>query len=108
MELYGNQIERFLSLNFEDFMDKSVFITTFLTIFVAEIGDKTQFAAFALASQEKSVGTILFATVLALSLAAILGVFFGSLLGRFIDPEKMRYISGISFVLMGVWIFIKK
>ena len=50
-------------------MDWSIFTTTFLTIFIAEIGDKTQFAALAAASQTKSVSSVLLATILALSLA---------------------------------------
>lgn len=89
-------------------MDWSVFSATFLTIFVAEIGDKTQFAALAAASQTKSTYSVLLATILALSLAGALGVVFGSVLGKYIDPEKMKYLSGTAFVVMGVWILIKK
>lgn len=89
-------------------MDWKVFITTFLTIFIAEIGDKTQFAALAVASQTKSILSVLMATILALSLAGSIGVLAGSLLSKFIDPEKIKYISGMSFILMGMWIFLKK
>jgi putative Ca2+/H+ antiporter (TMEM165/GDT1 family) len=89
-------------------MDWSVFWATFATIFVAEIGDKTQFAAMAAASQSKTVLPVLLATVLALSLAGAIGVGFGSVLGRFIDPEKMKIISGVLFILMGTWIILKR
>lgn len=89
-------------------MDWSIFTSTFITIFVAEIGDKTQFAALAAASQTKAVWSVLLATVLALSLAGSLGVAFGSVLGKFIDPAKMKYVSGSAFVLMGLWILLKK
>tara|TARA_R110002072_G_scaffold534_6_gene4078 strand:+ start:253177 stop:253449 length:273 start_codon:yes stop_codon:yes gene_type:complete len=89
-------------------MDYSVFITTFITIFLAEIGDKTQFAAMAAASQTNSIYSVLLATVLALSLAGTLGVISGSLLSRFIDPVKMKYISGCAFIMMGAWILVKK
>ena len=40
-------------------MDWKVFSATFLTIFIAEIGDKTQFAAVAAASQAKSTISVL-------------------------------------------------
>ncbi len=89
-------------------MDWSIFTTTFLTIFIAEIGDKTQFAALAAASQTKSVSSVLLATILALSLAGGIGVLAGSLLGKVIDPEKMRSVSGVAFILMGCWILFKK
>ncbi len=89
-------------------MDWSIFTTTFLTIFIAEIGDKTQFAALAAASQTKSVSSVLLATILALSLAGGIGVLAGSLLGKMIDPEKMRAVSGVAFILMGCWILFKK
>ncbi|MEE3079758.1 MAG: TMEM165/GDT1 family protein [Bdellovibrionota bacterium] len=46
--------------------------------------------------------------MLALALAGSLGVAAGSFLSRFIDPEKMKYISGSVFVLMGFWILFKK
>lgn len=89
-------------------MDWSIFWATFGTIFVAEIGDKTQFAAMAAASQTKSTMAVLLATVLALSLAGALGVGAGSLLGKVIDPQKMKVISGCFFILMGTWIILKR
>jgi putative Ca2+/H+ antiporter (TMEM165/GDT1 family) len=89
-------------------MDWSIFTTTFLTIFIAEIGDKTQFAALAAASQTKSVSSVLLATILALSPAGGIGVLAGSLLGKVIDPQKMRAVSGVAFILMGCWILFKK
>lgn len=88
-------------------MDWSVFSATFVTIFVAEIGDKTQFAALAAASQTKSTYSVLFATILALALAAVLGVLGGTVLGKFMDPSKMKLISGSAFILMGSWILFK-
>lgn len=89
-------------------MDWKILTATFTTIFLAEIGDKTQFAAMAVASQTKSVFSVLIGTVLALSLAGAIGVAFGSLLGKYISPEKMRYVSGVAFILMGSWILFKK
>lgn len=88
-------------------MDWPIFSATFVTIFLAEIGDKTQFATMAAASQTKSTFSVLIATVLALAIAGSLGVVAGSFLGRFIDPVKMRYISGSAFIIMGMWILVR-
>jgi putative Ca2+/H+ antiporter (TMEM165/GDT1 family) len=89
-------------------MDWSVFSATFITIFLAELGDKTQFAAMTVSSQSKSILPVLLGTVLALAVAGSLGVLFGSVLGRYINPQKMKYISGSVFILMGCWILLKK
>ncbi len=88
-------------------MDWKVFSATFITIFIAEIGDKTQFAALAAASQTKSIFSVLLATILALSLAAVIGVIGGALIGKYIDPAKMKIVSGCAFILMGTWILFK-
>lgn len=88
-------------------MDWKVFFATFVTIFLAELGDKTQFAAFAASSQSRSTLTILLAVVVALSLAGGLGVFAGRLIGEYIKPETMRYIVGPLFIAMGCWYLFK-
>lgn len=88
-------------------MDWALFFTTFVTIFLAEMGDKTQFAAFAASSQAQQVLPVLLGTVLALAIAGSIGVLAGSVLGRFVDPGIMKYISGAAFIVMGLWILLK-
>ena len=85
-------------------MDWKVFLTTFGTIFIAELGDKTQFAAIAASAGSSSKFSVLLGVVLALSFAGILGVLAGSLLGEFIDPSVMKWVSGGLFIAVGVWI----
>lgn len=88
-------------------MDWSAFSATFLTIFLAEIGDKTQFAAVAVSSQTQSTWSVLMGTIVALASAGALGVLCGSVLGKYINPEIMKYVSGSAFILMGTWILFK-
>ncbi len=85
-------------------MDWKLFAATFVTIFIAELGDKTQFAAIAASAQSKNLLMILLAVILALSFAGTLGVLFGRLLTVFITPELIRYVSGPLFILVGMWI----
>ena len=87
--------------------DWSIFFGTFITIFIAEMGDKTQFAAIAASAQSKSTWTVLAASILALSLAAIIGVLVGRLLNQYISPERMRIISGCLFIAMGVFTLLR-
>jgi Predicted membrane protein len=89
-------------------VDWKIFASTFITIFLAEMGDKTQFAALAASSQSKSTMTVLLAVVLALGLAGILGVLFGKFLGNLLSPQMMRYVSGTLFVLIGIWVLTGK
>lgn len=87
-------------------MDWKLFLTTFITIFLAELGDKTQFAAIAAGSKSDSIGLVLLAVVLALGLAGALGVLFGKFLSSMINPIYMNYLSGGLFIIVGLWILI--
>lgn len=88
-------------------MDWKIFGTTFLTIFIAEMGDKTQFAALAASAGTKSTMTVLMAVVLALGLAGALGVICGKFLGQTLDPQMMRWVSGGLFIAIGTWILVR-
>ncbi len=89
-------------------MDTKLFIATFISIFVAELGDKTQFAAIAASAQSKSTTTILLAVVLALIFAGSIGVLAGKMIGNYIDPTAIKWVSGGLFILIGVWILVAK
>lgn len=85
-------------------MDWKIFFSTFVTIFIAEMGDKTQFAALAAGSKSDSILPVLLGVVLGLGLAGALGVLFGKALGSFINPQYIKYVSGILFIAIGIWI----
>ncbi len=88
-------------------MDWKLFAATFTTIFLAELGDKTQFAAIAASAQSKSVWEILLAVVLALAVAGTMGVLVGKYLAQILNPDVMKYVSGGLFIAMGIWILFK-
>jgi Ca2+/H+ antiporter, TMEM165/GDT1 family len=73
---------------------------------LAEIGDKTQLLAFILAAKFRKplpiIGAILVATLFNHGLAGALGAWLPSL----IEPQTLRWILGISFLTMAVWILI--
>ena len=85
-------------------MDWKIFFSTFVTIFIAEMGDKTQFAALAAGSKSDSILPVLLGVVLGLGLAGALGVLFGKALGSFINPQYIKYVSGILFIAIGIWV----
>lgn len=89
-------------------MNWQLFFTTFVTIFLAELGDKTQFAAVAASAQSTSTKEVLLAVVVGLSLAGTLGVLGGRLLINFLNPNVMRYVSGTLFIVVGLWVLLKR
>ncbi|MCC7443087.1 MAG: TMEM165/GDT1 family protein [Bdellovibrionales bacterium] len=89
-------------------MDWKLFATTFATIFLAELGDKTQFAAVAASARSQRLLEVLLAVVIALALAGALGVLAGKVLAQFLDPRVMRWVSGGMFIAIGLWTLLAK
>lgn len=89
-------------------MQWKMFFSIFLSIFLAELGDKTQLATILFSSEkEVSKWLVFFGASLALITTTALGVFAGKLTGNYINPAYLHKIAGAAFVIIGVWIFIK-
>ena len=80
------------------------FLTVFISVFIAEIGDKTQLATMLFAA-DKETGkmTVFLASSLALVLAAGIGVLAGSFISQHISEKILRYAAGAGFILIGIW-----
>jgi len=81
-----------------------LFWITFITVFLAELGDKTQLVALMLSAKEKRFWPIFLAAAIALTLASALGVAAGNFLGELLPLKLIRVLSGAAFILMGVLI----
>lgn len=85
-------------------MDWKVFVTIFIAVFIAELGDKTQLATMLFATdKEVSKYTVFFAASAALIIATAIGVLAGSLFSEFINEKYLHYIAGIGFILIGAF-----
>jgi putative Ca2+/H+ antiporter (TMEM165/GDT1 family) len=85
-------------------MDWKVFATVFGTVFLAELGDKTQLATVLFASRNTvSLWTIFFAAAAALVLASAIGVAAGAAVSQYVDGKYLSYAAGIGFIAIGVW-----
>ncbi len=85
-------------------MDIRLFLTIFTTVFIAELGDKTQLATMLFAAdREVSKSMVFVAASAALVVASAIGVIAGSLLSEFINEEFLHYLAGIGFVLIGIY-----
>ena len=86
-------------------MDWKIFATVFGTVFLAELGDKTQIAAMLFASKSpQALITVFAAASLALMLSSAIAVFAGAAIYQYIKPEWLSYIAGGGFVVIGLWL----
>jgi putative Ca2+/H+ antiporter (TMEM165/GDT1 family) len=85
-------------------MDLRLFATVFATIFVAELGDKTQLATLLYAAEAANPKlTVFAASALALVLTSLIGVAAGAWLSQHVDVRWMSRIAGIGFIAIGAW-----
>lgn len=76
----------------------------FSTVFLAELGDKTQLATlFFSANRPESRMLIFLAAAAALVVACAIGVLAGSFLGRYLNPRLLSLVAGAGFVVIGLW-----
>jgi putative Ca2+/H+ antiporter (TMEM165/GDT1 family) len=89
-------------------MEPKLFATVFITVFLAELGDKTQLATLLYASDAKiSKWTVFFAASAALVLTTALGVAGGAILSRHVSERALHWVAGLGFIAVGVWTLVK-
>jgi putative Ca2+/H+ antiporter (TMEM165/GDT1 family) len=87
-------------------MDWKLFFTVFFSIFLAEIGDKTQLAALAYSAQSNKTMVVGAGVVLGLCAAGVIGVLAGKWLGTMVSPKLISTLSGLLFIGIGIWMLI--
>jgi putative Ca2+/H+ antiporter (TMEM165/GDT1 family) len=83
-------------------MDYKLFASTFVAIFVAELGDKTQLATLALATGPRSRWTVFAGAALALVATSALAVVGGEFIARWVSPIWLRRVAGALFISLGI------
>ncbi len=85
-------------------MAVKVFFTIFVTVFLAELGDKTQLATLLFASDARNPKLLVFmASASALVLTSAIGVLVGSFVSAHINTRYLSWGAGIGFILVGIW-----
>jgi len=85
-------------------MDWKILSVVFVSVFIAEMGDKTQLATMLFASdKEVSKWAIFLGASLALVAASGIGVLVGSTLSNYINEKYLHYAAGVGFVIIGLW-----
>jgi len=89
-------------------MDWKIFSTVFTSVFIAELGDKTQLATMLFASdKDTSKLTVFLGASLALVVTSALGVAAGSFLAQYVSEKFLHYLAGAGFIAIGVWTLLK-
>ena len=83
-------------------MDWKIFGTAFLTLFLAELGDKTQLAVITMTASTESKVSVFLGASLALIVVTILGVVFGGVLSQYVPTEWLQRIVAVAFIVIGV------
>ena len=79
----------------------------FVTVFLAELGDKTQLATLLFAADKSTnKAGVLAASAGALVLSSFIAVLVGTQLSAYIPPRALKLTAGIGFVGIGLWMLI--
>lgn len=79
-------------------------LPVFLSIFLAELGDKTQLATLLFATERQLARWQVFvAASAALVVSTLIAVLIGEQLTALISPKALKVVAGLGFVAIGVW-----
>ena len=82
----------------------SIFITTFTTIFIAELGDKTQIATLMLSAESGKPIIVFLGSSLALISSSLVGVLIGKWLSKKISPGKFAFFTGLLMLIISIFL----
>ena len=80
----------------------TLLFTTFVTVFLAEMGDKTQLTTITLSSSTNKPVAVFIGSSLALILATLLGALAGGSIANLIPDFILKLLSGIVFLILGI------
>ena len=89
-------------------MDWKIFATAFITLFLAELGDKTQLAVITMTGKTESKISVFLGAALALVAVTLIGVLVGGVLSQYIPTEWLQRIVAAAFIIIGVLMLLGK
>jgi Ca2+/H+ antiporter, TMEM165/GDT1 family len=84
-------------------MDWKLAALAFGTLFLAELGDKTQLAVFSLAADNRKPWPVFIGASAALVVVTFLGAFLGGFLTKYIPPSALQLVAGLLFIIIGAF-----
>tara|TARA_Y100001968_G_C19243544_1_gene660693 strand:+ start:504 stop:791 length:288 start_codon:yes stop_codon:yes gene_type:complete len=80
----------------------TLIFTTFFTVFLAEMGDKTQLTTITLSSTSNKPLAVFMGSSLALIIATLLGALAGGSIANLIPDYLLKLLSGLVFLIIGI------
>jgi putative Ca2+/H+ antiporter (TMEM165/GDT1 family) len=88
----------------KDLMLNSSLWTVFISVFIAELGDKTQLATLMFAADaEVNKWGIFLASAGALTCSSLIATLLGGQIAQWINPKIIQWIAGGGFIIIGLW-----
>tara|TARA_Y100001968_G_C18903076_1_gene501684 strand:- start:16 stop:369 length:354 start_codon:yes stop_codon:yes gene_type:complete len=85
----------------------SILISTFFSVFVAEIGDKTQISTLLLSAQSGKALIVFAGAATALICSTLVVVVLGSFLSKSISQIRINFASSLIMLSLGIWFSIQ-
>jgi Ca2+/H+ antiporter, TMEM165/GDT1 family len=89
-------------------MDWKIFWTAFATLFIAELGDKTQLAVITMTANSSKIWSVFLGASLALVCVTLLGVLFGGVITQYVPTDWLQRIVAAAFIIIGVLMLLGK
>ncbi len=85
------------------------YAVVFLSVFLAEVGDKTQLATLFFATNPAvSKAGVFAAAAGALVVSSLLAVVVGAQVGAWVPPERLKILGGLGFIAIGLWMLLAR
>ena len=84
----------------------SLLLSTFLTIFIAELGDKTQLATLTISGTSNKPLAVFLGSSTALVFASLLGALAGGSISNFVPEIILKSIASVTFFIIGLRLLI--
>ena len=84
----------------------SLLLSTFITIFIAELGDKTQLATLTISGTSNKPLAVFLGSSTALVFASLLGALAGGSISNYVPEIILKSIASITFFIIGIRLFI--
>jgi len=88
-------------------MDWKLSLTVFTTIFIAEMGDKTQLAVVTMTASSAKRFSVFVGAAAVLALVTVLGVLLGGVVTKWIPETVLKKAAAVLFVGLGIWTWLR-